>query len=894
MASAIQLDIQKLYVAYFNRPADADGLVYWEKVVVAANGNTAGVYSAFAASAEYKATFANMDAYAIVNQIYTNLFGRPAEKAGLDYWAEHLLHNRLPIDIIVKSVAEGARLSDLNIFNNKVTAASAFTAALNTPSEVAAYAATHIAPAARAFLSTVTTDASLATTLANIDALVLAVLQTPVRYELSAGRDDLSGTGADETFLANGTANLLQAGDRVDGGAGNDRLEALLSKDTASPVAADTTAVETVAINARVAASGIVGGYAVSVDPQRMLGVTGWESNNSTADVLIQGARIQDRQSTSDMTVAMVETAAGNVDMGVYFAADSVRAYPRVDTTLRLQLIDTRSPHSVPLQDNPYYGFAFYFNGVLTTLTSQAIGDAQTYDQLITAIRTALSLKPGLGNIVVSKGAQFTVYDPGSALRSGTEINLFGAGVGDQLSAIGPGTGWLLPPVGIIFSDASVHNFMTTAQIGAPFLASVKVVLDDVGRGGTGGDLVIGAADADSGAFGVGRFEIEVRDNSALQTITSTNNNLREVILKNGVTTSGESIQNMGNLTVQGGNGPADAGTDGSALPGSGLQHGIYGFSDVRVIDGSLMTGKLSFDAEITNAAMSKYNKQPNPDSNEPTLGAHNVNIIYSGGANDDTIDVNIDGNVLGPRFRLYPDYGDTTFTANGGAGNDSITVALNNGVKADSADWYLYQASSANLSIHAGEGDDIVRKVGAGNAVIDLGGGNDTVYADNSTSPSDNTITGGLGNDVIVLGTTVGTDAKLSSNDTLVYASNEFGNDVVRNFVAGSGVGADMLSFTALGGTGAGFAGALVSNAHGAVTVQAQTDANNTLANIAALYTDGSVDAAHLFIAYDAGNVGKVYTAVDSASGGVTVTLVGTIDLADTGWSTLVAANFV
>ncbi len=86
--------IQKLYVAYFSRPADVAGLAYWDGVVSAANGSTAAVSAAFAASAEYKAAYAGLDAYATVDKVYLNLFGRHAEPAGLNFWGQNLLNGK--------------------------------------------------------------------------------------------------------------------------------------------------------------------------------------------------------------------------------------------------------------------------------------------------------------------------------------------------------------------------------------------------------------------------------------------------------------------------------------------------------------------------------------------------------------------------------------------------------------------------------------------------------------------------------------------------------------------------------------------------------------------------------------------------------------------------------
>lgn len=61
------------------------------------------------------------------------------------------------------------------------------------------------------------------------------------------------------------------------------------------------------------------------------------------------------------------------------------------------------------------------------------------------------------------------------------------------------------------------------------------------------------------------------------------------------------------------------------------------------------------------------------------------------------------------------------------------------------------------------------------------------------SNHVADNTITGGLGNDVLVLGTGA------NSNDTLKYAAGQFGNDKIVNFTVGDAavLNADKLDFT-------------------------------------------------------------------------------------------------
>ncbi len=148
----------------------------------------------------------------------------------------------------------------------------------------------------------------------------------------------------------------------------------------------------------------------------------------------------------------------------------------------------------------------------------------------------------------------------------------------------------------------------------------------------------------------------------------------------------------------------------------------------------------------------------------------------------------------------------------------------------------------------------------GAASVRVDLGSGNDS-YATTGTGLGDNEVTGGAGDDRITLSTTVGSDAASSGNDTLVYGPGQFGNDVVINFNKGSAaLGGDRIDFSALGGRGRAFAGSTVSGAESSITVQLQTAANDTVAEVAALYGDRLSEIKHVFVTVDSANVGRVY----------------------------------
>lgn len=236
MATTYYNNIQQLYVAYFNRPADTAGLAYWETVVEGAKGSTAAVSAAFAASAEYQSTFSGMTSAQIVNAVYMNLFGRPAETAGQTYWANLLTNGQITIDQVVTQIAAGAQGTDATAYADKVAAATAFTSALGTTN---AYSGTAANVAAKAFLSGIVDNASLA---AATDPYVLA---TTVASVNAAGTPFSLQSGLTALDAANAAhANFLAS---VNGGtASAPTTDAAIATTLATKTAAVATIINTV------------------------------------------------------------------------------------------------------------------------------------------------------------------------------------------------------------------------------------------------------------------------------------------------------------------------------------------------------------------------------------------------------------------------------------------------------------------------------------------------------------------------------------------------------------------------------------------------------------------------------------------------------------------------
>lgn len=235
MATTYYNDIQKLYVAYFNRPADTAGLAYFEGVLEQASGSAAtmaAISADFAKSAEYTSAFQGKTNEQIVDIIYTNLFGRTADAAGRKFFADNLTAGKVSVANVVQEVTKGAQGSDLTAYNNKLIAAAAFTAAVDTEAEQAGYSGVAANAVAKEFLAGVTDDASLAT------ALSPAVLNGSVGAAVAAGTPFSVPAALSQLNAASAAKEAFVKSVDVDG------------KPATVTTAAEITAAETAAVTA--------------------------------------------------------------------------------------------------------------------------------------------------------------------------------------------------------------------------------------------------------------------------------------------------------------------------------------------------------------------------------------------------------------------------------------------------------------------------------------------------------------------------------------------------------------------------------------------------------------------------------------------------------------------
>jgi hypothetical protein len=499
-------------------------------------------------------------------------------------------------------------------------------------------------------------------------------------HELKIGVDTIYGTGGDDTFTAplaqnkvGQVVNTLESGDSVDGGAGHDTLNAVItSSQSASMLVApaisatiknvevltfqsqfnntDTGLYSTVSNfsdynptvpvpNQGYAVAGAIQGNHSHIDAQNHSGVQEYWDLNSRADLQIEDIR----QLPEELLFGMRQTDPFASYL-VYFDPAQVNGDrgTRSNSKLTLTMRDNVNPSS-EMANLQVDGVGFKLNGVIHDVRSTAVGNAKTYAEFASALQAALTAA-GLTTINVT----FNV--------ASNSVTLTDSAGGTFESR---GLSWvdnLTPPVGNIMWDVSP---------GDPVLGhlpvTTKVVLDAVGRTSQGGTLDIGSM----GQGGVEKFDVQVDRDSWLTFMTSrefmghsntsvqfydpenylygaTNDHLETVTLT--------SIGSKGNLSI------------GSLIEERLDGRMVNGLQDVREVLNTGFTGKLNYGVVLTDESEEHYLAH----------AAGPVMFTYEGGAKDDNItirDASTAGIVSGD-----PDF---NMTVSMGAGDDRLNIKV-------------------------------------------------------------------------------------------------------------------------------------------------------------------------------------------------------------------------
>jgi hypothetical protein len=550
---------------------------------------------------------------------------------------------------------------------------------------------------------------------------------------LTVDQDILSGTSGNDTFNATifDNQNTLQSGDRIDGGAGHDVLNADLGTSALFAATPEIKNVEVIKFRAQANATdngsnNVANDAAARIDAERIqAGDDGklqlW-SQDSRADLVIEDVRVN----SNNVTIGMSNTDAGDVDMNVYFDPQHLKADNATTTgTLNLQLIDTvgalteaQGGHNDPLYDNPYTGFKFTLNGTEYSLDFKAYNhttdETPSYAELAAQIQAAIDADATLSKLglTVATDGDF-VAKVGIGDYQGTEVT------GTQIvvrSSQGALTGGNWVASNGLPETNSTSATMTVINLDSCPLIKTDVALDNVGRvqwndasnclpsnddfGSQAGDLVIGSM-ATRG--GVERFDVTVDQGSWLSSMSSTNNTLRMVTVKNG-DLNGDGIN--GNVGVLANNASAEFG---QLYIGDSQETGDLmvswqdapkllsstGLTDVKSFDGSEFQGRLNIGAQLTENSHDKYLKDVDGVNSMAEGYAPNGPFKYLLGSNDDTLNLVVDGAIAADN--------DFELQVNGGAGNDTIFTTLKGQTKHELHN----QHELANITIHGDAGND-------------------------------------------------------------------------------------------------------------------------------------------------------------------------------------------
>lgn len=556
---------------------------------------------------------------------------------------------------------------------------------------------------------------------------------------VAVGADPVWGTNANDYFTAK--PGVLSDDTYIDGLGGVDTLLAdiKVNDDTISP---EIHNVEKVLFRAQKVDGASVGNLTnAEIDAEHISGMKVLGSENSRDTLKVEDVRID----SSSLTVHFGNSDPGAVNFEVYFDPQHLKADDsRTIGTMNLKLIDTLGAlpatlpggvgHDNPLWDNPYTGISFTLNGKAYTLDFGAYNhdttgtDAPSYEGLVAQIQAAIDADPKLSGL----GLQVSVGNPfdavvgigsysGMAVTGGREI-LIRTDQGEL-----KGNTWIASN-GLPSTNSTSATFEEDVTSTCPLIRT-DVELDNVGRvqwddaspclpdnsiyGSQAGDLVIGSM---AGRGGVERFDVTVDQGSWLSSMSSTNNALRMVTVKNGAI---DGANDEGNLfigdPVQD---PLGTTTTHELLTWMDAPRllGTTGLTDVKYFDASAMTGKVNIGAQLTAAAYDKYLKDVDGVDSMAQGYAPNGPFKYLLGSNDDTLNMTVNGGVAA----------DTDFRMNidAGAGNDLVNFSF-----PVFGNQLADQMKLKNVSVNLGAGDDTFHFWGNGAMDVSDGAGNDALY---------------------------------------------------------------------------------------------------------------------------------------------------------------------
>ena len=875
--------VQRLYVAYFNRPADPASLAVYEAMLPTDREATQAELEAlaeayFSPSQEYQDLYSGMSNSQIINQMYQNLFGRDAEPAGLLHWTGKLIDGSETFASIALQLTYSAQGTDLDSINAKITAATAFTTEVaSTSDNIIGFSGNAAAASARSWLATVTDDASATSAVAGVATAVAnsvaASTDLGATYNLAVGQDALTGGAGGDTFDGTknsngGTVDTLTFVDNINGGDGTDTVlvnqGALADADFAA-----LTSIENIVTN---------GNTVLGAEAQRA-GIVDVNSSGAAASLTLTSGYTNDAvkftAEVADTSVVDLQNAtAGDVNR-VTLDVDSVGDNTVAYATMQAEDSDGNVTGGISQFDDE--------GTVLRSTTAAITFDVRDSDGTEKATVSEVHLGT-LAADTISAAAGVSVYAAGGAgadsLAGDSGSDYLEGGAGNDTIVTGTGNNGATGGAGTDTITGGSGNDTISGGAGNDSVTSGGGI-DNI-SGGDGNDTIAMAAtlastDTISGGAGTDTLTVTADPGAttAADALFTNITGVETLTIAAGATTAtvlGTAAQAAGLTTInQETAGATDDDLDISAFTsgvtvniGTGNDSVSFGTGDDTLVAG---TGELdtndtmSFGAGTDQITISGTN----------TLDLDDItgleNIVTAATTGVDTVAITFDAVTTNTAAQTI------TVDASAMTGtSDNLTVTNNSALAATT---FNITGSTGGDTLNGGAGADTIAggagadslADGAGNDMVVGGSGNDTLAI---AGGSDN-VSGGAGNDTITI-----TAANLSAADTI-----------------NGGDGTDTLSATtALGATTAADAAfANVSSietfttSSGAVTLGANAQAAGV---VTFNQNTGGTDADDLDIsAYTTGATVNIGTGDDSVAFGsgndVLVATNGELDTNDT-----------
>lgn len=158
MTTSHNSTVNSLYLAFYGRPADPEGLKFWAEQLSKAGGDVDSIKSFFADSDEARARFGTDTASERITEIYQQLFNRNPDAQGLKFWSDAIANGHATVADVAIAVLGGAQGTDASLSTLRLEAADTFTAQVEASG--GAYRGLAAVEAARVLVRAVTMNAN--------------------------------------------------------------------------------------------------------------------------------------------------------------------------------------------------------------------------------------------------------------------------------------------------------------------------------------------------------------------------------------------------------------------------------------------------------------------------------------------------------------------------------------------------------------------------------------------------------------------------------------------------------------------------------------------------------------------------------------------------------------